>query len=101
MSGTHKWKGDDVAEKPFVETHVVPREANQKRKRKFPYRKITDLEQEIADQESMVETLEAMMLLPETLRDGQRVRELTQELDSLRSLLRQLYDHWDEASELN
>jgi ATP-binding cassette subfamily F protein 3 len=72
-----------------------------KPKRKFPYRKISDLEQEIADHESMAEALEAMMLLPETLRDGSRVREITRELDELRLKLRQLYDHWDEASELN
>jgi len=97
-------RNQEPPEKPFVETHVKPRELRdpkQKRKRKFPYRKISDLEQEIADQESMVETLEAMMLLPETLRDGNRVRELTQELDDLRLQLRQLYDHWDEASELS
>jgi ABC-type multidrug transport system ATPase subunit len=101
MYGTHKLKGDDAPEKPSVETHVKPREPKQKRKRKFPYRKISELEQAIADQESMAETLEAMLLLPETLRDGNRIRELTQELDELRSKLRQLYDHWDEASELN
>jgi hypothetical protein len=101
MYGTHNLTGDDAPEKPFVETHVKPRETKPKRKRKFTYRKVSDIEQEIADHESMVETLEAMMMLPETLRDGNRVRELTQELDELRLKLRQLYDHWDEASELN
>ena len=70
-------------------------------KRRFPYRKVSDLEEEIADHESMVETLEVMMTLPETLRDGNRIREITRELDELRAKLRQLYDHWDEASELN
>ena len=99
--GTHKLTGNDAPEKPFVETHVKPRENKQKRKRKFPYRKLTDLEHEIADQESMVETLESMMLLPETLRDGNRIREITQELDELRAKLQQLYAHWEEASELN
>ena len=103
--GTHKMPGalsdNNSPDKPFVETHVKPRDPQQKRKRKFPYRKLTDLEHEIADQESMVETLESMMLLPETLRDGNRVREITQELDELRTKLQQLYAHWDEASELN
>ena len=105
MYGTHKMPGalsdNNSPDKPFVETHVKPRDPQQKRKRKFPYRKISDLEHEIADQESMVETLESMMLLPETLRDGNRIRKITQELDELRAKLKQLYAHWDEASELN
>ena len=78
-----------------------PCDPNQKRRRKFPYRKLTDLEQEIADQESMAETLESMMMLPETLRDGNRVREITDELAETREKLKNLYAHWDEVSELN
>jgi ATP-binding cassette subfamily F protein 3 len=99
--GTHNSVDVEPPEKPFVETCVKPRNAGQKRKRKFSYRKISDIEQEIADHESMAETLESMMLLPETLRDGNRIREITAELNDLRAKLQNLYDHWEEASELN
>ncbi|MDR1491636.1 MAG: ABC-F family ATP-binding cassette domain-containing protein [Planctomycetaceae bacterium] len=97
--GTHNPVDGEPPEKPLVETHVKQRE--QKRKRKFSYRKVSDVEQEIADHESMAETLEALMLLPETLRDGNRIREITAELNKIREKLQNLYAHWEEASELN
>jgi len=45
--------------------------------------------------------LRAMMLLPETLRDGNRVREITDELAEARKKLKNLYAYWDEASQWN
>ncbi|MDO5553625.1 MAG: ABC-F family ATP-binding cassette domain-containing protein [Planctomycetia bacterium] len=72
-----------------------------KRQRKFPYRKTQDIEEEIFMRETHVMTLEEDLMRPEILRDGERVRELNAELTEERDALKLLYEHWDEASELN
>lgn len=73
----------------------------ERRKRKFPYRKAADIEADILERETKVEETEAKMILPETMRDGRIVRQCQTELDRLRDELKQLYEHWDEALELN
>lgn len=75
--------------------------SGEKRKRKFPYRKVADLEKEIFDRETRIEQLHQEMASPEALRDGVRVRTLQQELSAQQSALPKLYEHWEEASELN
>ena len=35
------------------------------------------------------------------LRDGQRVRELKAQLETEQTTLKELYEHWEEAAELN
>ncbi|HEY4310045.1 MAG TPA: ABC-F family ATP-binding cassette domain-containing protein [Pirellulales bacterium] len=70
-------------------------------KRKFPYRKVADLEAEIFQRESRVEALHAELATPEALRDGQRVRQIQAEITEQRTALESLYPHWEEASELN
>jgi ATP-binding cassette subfamily F protein 3 len=72
-----------------------------RRKRRFPYRKVEDLEGDIQAKESFVESLHAEMLLPETLRDGEKVRAIQRQIDDSQQQLQQLYEHWEEASELN
>ena len=40
-------------------------------------------------------------MLPETLRDGRLVKQTQADMDRLRTELQQLYEHWEEAVELN
>ena len=79
----------------------APPERPTKRKRKFPYRKVPDLEAEIFERESRIEELHAAMLDPEVLRNGQRVKEIQAEVAEQQETLKTLYEHWEEAAELN
>jgi ATP-binding cassette subfamily F protein 3 len=72
-----------------------------RRKRKFPYRKAPDIEAEIHDSEQRVADLHAALGQPETLRDGSRVRQIKLELEELHRVIASLYEHWEEAVELN
>jgi ATP-binding cassette subfamily F protein 3 len=72
-----------------------------KRKRRFPYRKLPDLEREIFDREHLVKELQLSLAQPEILRDGQRVRQIKAQLEEEQRLLETLYAHWEEATELN
>jgi ATP-binding cassette subfamily F protein 3 len=75
--------------------------AKGKRKRKFPYRKIEDIEADIAATETEIQELEQLMASPELYRDGERVKETTKAFEEAKTLLQQLYEHWEEAAELN
>jgi ATP-binding cassette subfamily F protein 3 len=77
------------------------RPAKDRRRRKFPYRKAADIEREIADRESRIQYLHQLFGSEEVLRDGAKVRELKSELDEHEAALPQLYEHWEEAAELN
>jgi ATP-binding cassette subfamily F protein 3 len=70
-------------------------------KRKFPFRKTADIEADIAEHESQIELLQGKLMLPETLRDGRLVKQTQADMDRLRTELQQLYEHWEEAVELN
>jgi ATP-binding cassette subfamily F protein 3 len=72
-----------------------------RRKRRFPYRKVDDLEAEIAACEDRIEQLHTDMVSPEVLRDGQRVKQTQAELQQQQEALQTLYEHWEEALELN
>ena len=72
-----------------------------KRRRKYKYRKVADLENDIVEVEGQIESLQAKMLEPEVLRDGRRIKELQQELANNEQQLLQLYEHYEEACELN
>ncbi len=72
-----------------------------RRKRKYPYRKAGDLEKDIAQAESLMESLQAQMLEPAVLRDGKKMKELHQGLAENEQRLLQLYEHYEEACELN
>ncbi len=75
--------------------------AKPRRKRRFPFRKVDDLEHEIMLHESKVEALHLQMTDPDVLRDGRRVKQIQEHIAAVQEDLRQLYDHWEEASELN
>ena len=72
-----------------------------RKKRKFPYRKTADLEVDIQECEQRIEALHQELALPDVLRDGSRVKVLKEEVQQRQEQLQQLYDHWDEAIELN
>ncbi len=81
-----------------------PRPATDKparRKRRFPYRKVADIEADIAACEARIAQLHDDLASPEVHRDGQRVRQAATELEEQQQQLTVLYEHWEEASERN
>jgi ATP-binding cassette, subfamily F, member 3 len=79
-----------------------PEDATKKSaRRRFPYRKVADLEQEIFELEARVEQLQRELAEPSVLRDGDRARQIKNELGQQQESLRTLYEHWEEATELN
>jgi ATP-binding cassette subfamily F protein 3 len=72
-----------------------------KRKRQYPYRKVDDLEAEIEVQETLVRDLEAKLASPDLYRKGGNVQEITQAFEDAKGILKELYEHWEEAVELN
>jgi ATP-binding cassette subfamily F protein 3 len=72
-----------------------------KRKRRFPYRKVEDLEGDIAAEETRLRAVEERLASPDLYRDGDKVKEAAVEFEQLKERLKQLYEHWEEAVELN
>ena len=72
-----------------------------KKKRKFPYRKTPDLEREIAEVEAEVASLEDILGMPATWREPIKARGLQERHEDLGRKLAALYEHWEEAVELN
>ena len=83
------------------EAESATRDKLGRRKRKFPYRKVEDLEAEIAELEEQKETLQADLASPEVYRDGGRVKAIMQAIEDASEQLQRLYEHWEEAVELN
>jgi ATP-binding cassette subfamily F protein 3 len=81
----------------------MPRSSSSKprRKRRFPYRKVADIEADIAAAERRLASLEAELQNPDLYRDADRVRTTLQQIEQLKAALAQLYEHWEEAVELN
>ena len=75
--------------------------AKERRKRKYPYRKALEIEAEIAERESRIEELHQLFGSEDILRDGSRIKQLKAELEEHESALPRLYEHWEEASEMN
>jgi ATPase subunit of ABC transporter with duplicated ATPase domains len=72
-----------------------------KRKRKFAYRKVADLEADIAAAETELRGLEQALASPELYRDGEKVKQTTKAFEDAKAELARLYEHWEEAVELN
>ena len=72
-----------------------------KRKRRFPYRKVSDLEDEIFIRETLVHEFQEELALPDTLRNGDRVKSVMAKIAEEQEALKTLYEHWNEATELN
>jgi ATP-binding cassette subfamily F protein 3 len=77
------------------------KEQPSRRKRRFPYRKVAEIESDICEREKRIEELHARLTEPDVLRSGDRVRELRAELAEQQQALVELYEHWEEAAELN
>ena len=78
-----------------------PKAKKEKRKRKFPFRKVADIEDEIFIRETRLASLNEDALKPEILRDGAKIKELQAEIVAEQEAIKLLYEHWDEATELN
>lgn len=96
----------DEAEKKQKEARKVAAaapssEASRKRRRKFPYRKVEDLEADIAQSEARLRELEQLLASPELYRDGDKVKQTMRDFEEAKAKLAQLYEHWEEAVELN
>jgi ATP-binding cassette subfamily F protein 3 len=72
-----------------------------KRKRRFPYRKAEDLEADIAQGENRLHELERLLASAELYREGDRVKDTMKAFEDTKVSLKQLYEHWEEALELN
>jgi ATP-binding cassette subfamily F protein 3 len=72
-----------------------------KRKRKFPYRKTAEIEADIAAAETERAELEQRLASPDLYRDGERVKQATKAFEDVKAKLAALYEHWEEAVELN
>jgi ATP-binding cassette subfamily F protein 3 len=92
-------KKEEMPEK--VAPSAAPGSKPQKRKRKFPYRKTAEIEADIAAAETERAELEHRLASPELYRDGERVKQTTKAFEDVKLKLAQLYEHWEEAVELN
>jgi ATP-binding cassette subfamily F protein 3 len=70
-----------------------------KKKRRFPYRKVEDLEADIAAAEAKLADIEQQMASPDLYRDGEKVKEVTQAFHDTKEQIAKLYEHWEEAIE--
>ena len=73
----------------------------EKRKRKFPYRKTPDIEREIAEVEAEVAQLEDLLAQPATWKETLKAIASQDKHKVLKEKLAKLYEHWEEAVELN
>ncbi|GIW78639.1 MAG: ABC transporter [Gemmatales bacterium] len=77
MTEAKKAAGESNKGKPDTESKSAPPAASnnpKRRKRRFPYRKVEDLEAEIAQTEAQVRELEALLASPELYRQGKQSR---------------------------
>ena len=88
---------------PESGTNSAPpaRQDTGKRKRKFPFRKVPAIEADIAATEAKVNALEASLQTPDVYKDAARVRQTMADLEAAKDALARLYQHWEEAVELN
>ncbi len=103
-NGVASYKQGDpskYAEQNFKAEQGKAKPKPEKRKRKFPFRKVADIEDEIFIRETHMQTIAEDMLKPENLRDGAKMKELQEQLREEEAAIKQLYEHWEEASELN
>ncbi len=70
-------------------------------KRRFEFRKVRDIEDEILERETRIEQIHRELASPSVVRDGRRVRQLKAKIQEEQAALKNLYAHWDEATELN
>ena len=94
-------KNSLAAKQEALPKRAANTDAKPRRKRRFAYRKVEDLEAEIFEREAKIEELHEALAAPETHRDGERVREVKNEIAQEQETLKELYAHWEEAGEMN
>jgi ATP-binding cassette subfamily F protein 3 len=62
---------------------------------------VEDIEAAIAAAETELAGLEQALASPELYRDGDKVKQTTKAFEDTKAQLAQLYEHWEEAVELN
>ncbi len=72
-----------------------------RRTRRFPYRKLDDIEGDIEREEQTLARIEAELADSEVHRDANRFRQVQQDYDASQKRLSQLMEHWEESAELN
>jgi ATP-binding cassette subfamily F protein 3 len=90
-------RAEEVSNDKARRERKSPDSPKEKPKWRFPYRKLADLEQEIADCERRVRELHERLVSPQVLRDGAQVRSCKSELAEVQERLAGLYQHWEEA----
>jgi ATP-binding cassette subfamily F protein 3 len=103
-----RMRGLQAEQKPAVsKPEEKPRPASPaaaakvKRKRRFPYRKVEDLEADILTAEMRLREIEKLLASPDLYREGDKVKDVTRDFEEVKVQLQQLYEHWEEAVELN
>jgi ATP-binding cassette subfamily F protein 3 len=72
-----------------------------KKKRKFPYRKVEEIETDLAAAETELAEVEGLLGTPELYKDGEKVKQTTARFEELKGRIAQMYEHWEEAVEMN
>ena len=70
-------------------------------KRQFAYRKVSEIEADIAEAEVRKEDLEELMGDPEIHKDTDRMQQIVTDYEIVQDELEMLIAHWEEAIELN
>jgi len=86
---------------PLLRKTLQPPSKQEKKPRKFPYRKAADIEEEIFARETQIMAWNDDLLRPEIVRDSDRVRLIHQEIQAEQEKIASLYEHWEEANERN
>ncbi|MBX7104660.1 MAG: ABC-F family ATP-binding cassette domain-containing protein [Gemmataceae bacterium] len=73
--------------------------ATAKKKWKYPYRKVNEIEADIAVMEETQTAAKAALESPEIYRDHEKVKETMAALESAGTRLTELYEHWEEMME--
>ena len=71
-----------------------------RRKRRFPYRKLADIEADIAVAEAKLREMEALLSSADLYKEGSRVKEVMKDFEESKRQLETLYEQWEEAIEL-
>ena len=70
-----------------------------KKKWKYSFRKVEEIEADVSTTEDRIEELEAELVSPETYKDGLKVKAVQVELEGQKERLAELYEHWEEMME--
>ena len=88
-------------DKPGPAASETSSKAKVRHKRRFPFRKVEDLEADIARQEAQLKEAEVLLASGDLYKDGQKVKETMKQFEDTKDRLKLLYEHWEEAVELN